>query len=73
MVQDLIRALGFDAIDAGPLADSWRQQPGTPAYCRDLDAPALEAALAQADPSRIAAYLLKADKEAAPYFASAKT
>ena len=73
MVQDLVGALGFDAIDAGPLADSWRQQPGTPAYCRDLDAPALEAALAQADATRITAYRRKADEEAAPYFASAKT
>ena len=72
MVQDLIGALGFDAIDAGPLADSWRQQPGTPAYCRDLDAPALEAALAQADASHITAYRRKADEEAAPYFASAR-
>jgi hypothetical protein len=72
-VQDLIRALGFDTIDAGPLADSWRQQPGTPAYCRDLDSGALKAALAQADAVRIAAYRLKADDEAAPYFASAKS
>lgn len=24
--------LGFDAVDAGPLSDSWRQQPGTPVY-----------------------------------------
>jgi len=73
MVQDLIRALGFDTIDAGSLADSWRQQPGTPAYCRDLDSDALKAALAQADAGRIAAYRLKADEEAAPYFAAAKS
>jgi 8-hydroxy-5-deazaflavin:NADPH oxidoreductase len=25
-------SIGYNAIDAGPLADSWRQQPGTPAY-----------------------------------------
>jgi predicted dinucleotide-binding enzyme len=43
------RALGFDGIHAGTLADSWRQHPGTPAYCRDLDADGLKAALAQAD------------------------
>ena len=73
MVQDLIRSLGFDAIDAGPLADSWRQQPGTPAYCRDLDAEALRTALAQADAGQIASYRSKADQEAAPYFAPPKT
>ena len=73
MVQDLIRAIGFDTIDAGSLADSWRQQPGTPAYCADLGSDALKAALAHADASRIAAYRLKADAEAAPYFALAKT
>ena len=25
-------AIGYGAVDAGPLASSWRQQPGTPAY-----------------------------------------
>jgi 8-hydroxy-5-deazaflavin:NADPH oxidoreductase len=69
MVQDLIRALGFDAIDGGTLAESWRQQPGAPAYCRDLNAAALGAALAQADAGQIAGYRQKADEEAAPYFA----
>ena len=40
-----------------------------------LDTAVLEAkaALAQADAGRIAAYRLKADEEAAPYFAAAKT
>ena len=52
----LVDDLGFDPVDAGDLDDSWRQQPGTPAYCRDLGAAALRRALAEADPSRIAAY-----------------
>jgi 8-hydroxy-5-deazaflavin:NADPH oxidoreductase len=25
-------AIGYDAVDAGPVAESWRQEPGTPAY-----------------------------------------
>jgi hypothetical protein len=54
------------------LADSWRQQPGTSAYCRDLDATALAAALAQADEDQIANCRKKADEEAAPYFTSAR-
>lgn len=36
-VMRLVETLGFDALDAGPLADSWRQQLGTPAYCTDPD------------------------------------
>ena len=52
----LVDDLGFDSVDGGGLDDSWRQQPGTPAYCRDLEAPALRHALAEADRSRIADY-----------------
>lgn len=48
----LINDLGFDGIDAGPLAESWRQQPGTPAYCTELTAPELSAALGRALKSR---------------------
>ena len=32
----LVDDLGFDPVDGGDLDDSWRQQPGTPAYCQDL-------------------------------------
>jgi predicted dinucleotide-binding enzyme len=52
----LVDDLGFDPIDGGDLDDSWRQQPGTPAYCQDLEAAALRRALAEADRSRIAEY-----------------
>ena len=52
----LIDDLGFDPVDAGALDESWRQQPGTPAYCRDLDVAALRRALAEADRNRVAAY-----------------
>src|SRR5436190_12698271 len=58
----LVEDLGFDPVDGGDLDDSWRQQPGTPAYCRDLDAAALRRALAEADRSRIAEY--RAEREA---------
>ena len=50
----LVDDLGFDPVDGGGLDDSWRQQPGTAAYCQDLDAAALRRALAAADRSRIA-------------------
>ena len=58
----LVDDLGFDAVDGGDLDNSWRQQPGTPAYCRDLDAAALRRALAEPDRSRIAEY--RAEREA---------
>jgi predicted dinucleotide-binding enzyme len=58
----LVDELGFDPVDAGALADSWRQQTGTPAYCRDLGVAALRHALAEADRNRIAEY--RADEEA---------
>jgi predicted dinucleotide-binding enzyme len=69
LVLGLIDALGFDGIDAGTLADSWRQHPGTPAYCRDLDADGLKAALAQADAGQIADYRAQADEAVRAYFA----
>jgi predicted dinucleotide-binding enzyme len=58
----LVDDLGFDAVDAGALDDSWRQQTGTPAYCRDLEAASLVRALTEADRSRIAEY--RAQREA---------
>jgi len=66
-VQGVIQELGFDAIEAGSLAESWRQQPGTPAYCRDLNATELRAALAAADASQVAKYRRQAEEAAAPY------
>lgn len=56
VVLRLVDQIGFDAIDAGDLDDSWRHGTGTPAYCQDLDAAALERALAKADRDRVAEY-----------------
>jgi predicted dinucleotide-binding enzyme len=47
-VLTLIDDLGFDAIDARSLDDSWRQQPGTPVHTTDLIADNARTALAQA-------------------------
>jgi 8-hydroxy-5-deazaflavin:NADPH oxidoreductase len=52
IVSDLIDQLGFDPVDAGPLSESWRQQPGTPVYGSDLDAVGARRALAAASPER---------------------
>jgi hypothetical protein len=42
-------------LDSGSLSDSWRQQPGTPAYCTELTKEELTKALE------------KANKEKAPF------
>jgi len=52
ILSDLSNDLGFDVVDGGSLADSWRQQPGTPAYCTELTAPELIQALANAVPGK---------------------
>jgi predicted dinucleotide-binding enzyme len=57
----LVEQLGFDGVDAGSLDESWRQQPGTPCYGRDFDAPRLRDALAAAERSRVAEYRKAAD------------
>ena len=68
LVIRLIDELGFDAVDAGPIADSWRQQPGTPVYTSDLDADGVKAALAQAKAGRIEEYRNAADEAARAWF-----
>lgn len=64
----LIDQIGFDAIDGGALSESWRQQPGMPAYCRDLDKNKLKSALQQADMNKLAENRAMADEMARPYF-----
>jgi 8-hydroxy-5-deazaflavin:NADPH oxidoreductase len=48
VVMQLVNDMGFDAVDAGGLDESWRQQPGTPVYAADLDAAGVRQALAAA-------------------------
>ena len=50
----LVEATGFDGVDAGSLAESWRQQPGAPAYCTELTRQHLPAALQAARKDLIA-------------------
>ncbi|MEU9670615.1 NAD(P)-binding domain-containing protein [Streptomyces bobili] len=49
VAMSLVDDTGFDPYDAGTLADSWRQQPNSPAYCTELTLDELPAALASAD------------------------
>lgn len=66
-IMNLIDEIGFDAIDGGLLSESWRQQPGEPAYCQDLNKENLKVALQQADISKRAENLAAADEMARPY------
>jgi 8-hydroxy-5-deazaflavin:NADPH oxidoreductase len=52
VVMKLVNELGFDAVDAGGLDESWRQQPGTPVYTADLNAEGVRRALAEASSKR---------------------
>jgi 8-hydroxy-5-deazaflavin:NADPH oxidoreductase len=38
VVTQLLGELGFDAVVAGNLDESWRQQPATPVYIKNLNA-----------------------------------
>lgn len=67
ILMKLIDEIGFDAIDGGSLSESWRQQPGEPAYCQDLNKDKLKAALQEADISKRAENLAAADEMARPY------
>lgn len=49
VIMDIANELGFDTVDSGSLSDSWRQQPGTPAYCTELTKDELTKALKKAN------------------------
>lgn len=49
----LVDDTGFDAVDAGSIEESWRQQPGSPVYCTSLTAAEIPAALAAAQRDRL--------------------
>ena len=51
-VMGLVDGIGFDAVDAGTIDESWRQQPGSPAYCKDYDITGVRQALAAAHSER---------------------
>ena len=56
VVMQLIDEIGFDAVDAGTLAESWRQQPNSPVYTHDFDAERVRQALSEATSERTPAF-----------------
>lgn len=69
-ILSLVDELGFEPLDAGNLFESWRQQPGTPAYCKDLDKNNLKEALDSAEFSKIEEYRNDANESVKAYFKS---
>ncbi|WP_192458252.1 NADPH-dependent F420 reductase [Musicola keenii] len=53
-VAELYDAFGFDVVDAGALAEGWRFERGTPAYCVRMTKETLSAALKNAQRSDVA-------------------
>lgn len=49
----LVEDTGLNAFDAGPLAESWRQQPGAPVYTTDLSLEEIGPALSAAEKDRL--------------------
>jgi predicted dinucleotide-binding enzyme len=49
IVAQLIDRIGFDSVDGGTIAESWRQQPGSPAYCTNPTRQELELWLKKVD------------------------
>lgn len=52
LIHEIVDQLGFEPVDAGPISESWRQQPGTPVYGKDFDAETTLKALAEATRER---------------------
>jgi 8-hydroxy-5-deazaflavin:NADPH oxidoreductase len=53
IVMKLIDEIGFDAVDAGTIEESWRQQPGSPVYAKDYDVAGVRRALGEAKTERL--------------------
>ena len=54
VVAQLIDQIGFDSVDAGTIAESWRQQPGSPVYCTNPTKEELQLWLTKVDRSSLA-------------------
>jgi len=68
IVAQLIDRFGFDSVDAGAIAESWRQQPGSPVYCTNPTKEELQLLLKKVDRSSLAtnrekAYLAVVDAD----------
>src|SRR6266516_157762 len=63
IVAHLIDRIGFDSVDAGTIAESWRQQPGSPVYCTNPTKEELQLWLKKVDRSSLATDREKGSKK----------
>lgn len=59
IVSGLVRDAGFDFVDAGLLSQSWKHQPGIPAYCTELNSSDLKEALENADKKMLLKFVMQ--------------
>ena len=69
-VAALTEEIGFDVVDVGPIANSWKQEPGTPCYTRDFGKEQLIKTLGEADKSKKLEYRKQANDSLAAFLAS---
>jgi 8-hydroxy-5-deazaflavin:NADPH oxidoreductase len=62
IVAQLLDRFGFDSVDAGTIAESWRQQPGSPVYCTNPTKEELQKWLKNVDRSSLVTNREKARK-----------
>ncbi|MGE3703078.1 MAG: NADPH-dependent F420 reductase, partial [Hyphomicrobiaceae bacterium] len=55
VIANIIDAIGFDPVNVGGIADSWRQQPGSPVYCTNLNRDELTLWINKVDRARMPA------------------
>jgi len=65
LVHGIVDQLGFEPVDAGPISESWRQQPGTPVYGKDFGAERTREALGQASRERTAEWSARTEGSSA--------
>jgi hypothetical protein len=70
IVAQLIDRIGFDSVDAGTIAESWRQQPGAPVYCTNPTKEELQLWLRNVDRSSLATDREKGSKASKAYYAA---
>lgn len=59
LVHNIVDQLGFDPVDAGPIAESWRIEPGKPVYAKHFAADKTREAITDATRERTAEWRAK--------------
>ncbi len=52
IAMEIVKTVGFEPLDTGSLAESWRHQPASPGYCCDYDAETMRKGLTLANEAK---------------------